>query len=1761
MMLTKLLTTVTLCALVLTGCDSGPIDEEKSSQTLAFNDAGPVSMFVGESIENPATGQGTGSITYASSDTAVATVSNVGTVSALSAGQAIITASIAADDTFNGRTELFILYVSAPGTTSQTLTFATPTSVTGTVDDVIANAATGQGTGAVTYASSDTAVATVDTAGSITLLTGGTSTITASIAADTQWAAQSNTYELTSNKKVQTLTFATPTSVTGTVDDVIANAATGQGTGAVTYASSDTAVATVDTAGSITLLTGGTSTITASIAADTQWAAQSNTYELTSNKKVQTLTFATPTSLTGTIDDIFANPATGQGSGTVTYSSSNDAVATVDIYGGILMLSAGNATITATIAADTQWAAQSNTYELTSNKKVQTLALADTGPIALFVGNSLNNVALGEGTGTVSYASSDDNIASVSNTGKVTAVSAGQATITATIATDTIFLPQSDTYIVNVSAAGTTSQTLSFATPTSLTGTIDDIFANPATGQGSGTVTYSSSNDAVATVDIYGGILMLSAGNATITATIAADAVYALATNSFDVSVTKKVATYAFNDGGPVSILLTNSYTNAITGTGGTITFTSSDPSIASVDPVTGQVTATTLTGDAVITATMVEDSQWQAASWNYDVHTRYFEEMLFEYETWEVPPSVNATIGCAAGACPATYFKRAFLRNEGGHSPQITYVSSDTTIASVDSVSGVVTMLKEGLVTITASALEDSEYIAATGSYQLTLTKSMMIYSFIDSLGNPLDPLFDGNATLEGTVDDVVTITVMSEGGAPDLWTSSNTAVATVSNGTVTMLTGGTATISASNAGDTYWKAASNSFELTVNKFDQTITEYRPEADGNSFNLMLSDGLQLIDPATKDSSATIVYSSTDSSVAYIADVTPNAPEEGRLFAAKLGNALVTITIPADDRFNAWTRNYGVSVIAQVAPAYTNTGTVYAILGTDFENPLLVSDANLPSTPTMTTAGIITINADGTFTPIGTGVTTITATLEKETRTGTYTAYSSFDVNVVGHTAYIAAQRDPRLASTTVTTPASIDGVSAYFTQEQGCDAIANSPACSGHSGPLTTSDSADLLYAGINTLPSYLTLKHGDYRTRETEIAIGYMGTSGSLASGIFTARHSPQVTELNGEFYLIGGENIGGLKDFNNPSYARNDVWKSTDGTHWTLLTANAPFTTRYQHQVVAFQNKLWVIGGWNELDTANNHLPIWSSVDGINWVNENASPAFSSRAGHTVTEFDSKLWLINGMNEVEDAQNDIWSSSDGVNWTLEATNPFPARYEHQVTNFNGALWLIGGSDINGDMLSDIWSSADGVNWTLVNDQPAFGPKSNHELIQFDNRLWVLGGVANSWNDVQNDVWSSSDGYSWTQENRFQPTFSKRSDFGTLVVNGKLWAIGGFNGQGCCANVLGDIWSTTDGARWVDETPVLRFSPRSNHQVTEFKGKLWTIGGLTASGIYSNEVWSSLDGIDWRQVATKGSADGLLTNNNMFVGRSEHQVLVHDDKLWVIGGRNGDSALNNLNDVWSSVDGAVWIRTSPEKYVTGSGWVPSALNNQLGKIRNHQIVPYVYASSAAKELVILGGTDDVSDALGEYRLGGTAGEIWEPALPMPRREGHQATLLNRSGQTPIIVVTGGKNNTGFSFIKTTRIAYDDPTGWNWSEPSLGDANDIAVNGRTEHQATAFVNSTGNPTLYLSGGIDSAGTSSGNLWESNDGLTWTPVLLAAPWGARSEHQMVVFNNRLWVIGGKAADGTVLNDIWASDNYGRSWQEQVSFNVTFASEP
>ena len=84
-----------------------------------------------------------------------------------------------------------------------------------------------------------------------------------------------------------------------------------------------------------------------------------------------------------------------------------------------------------------------------------------------------------------------------------------------------------------------------------------------------------------------------------------------------------------------------------------------------------------------------------------------------------------------------------------------------------------------------------------------------------------------------------------------------------------------------------------------------------------------------------------------------------------------------------------------------------------------------------------------------------------------------------------------------------------------------------------------------------------------------------------------------------LGGKMWILGGiENyyFGTKKDL------LNDVWSSADGSQWNPATHKAPWTPRAYHAVLAFNNKLWVLGGGNYLPTYEAHNDVWSSPDGI-------------------------------------------------------------------------------------------------------------------------------------------------------------------------------------------------------------------------------------------------------------------------------------------------------------------------------------------------------------------------------------------------------------------------------------------------------------------------------------------------------------------------------------------------------------------------------
>jgi hypothetical protein len=79
------------------------------------------------------------------------------------------------------------------------------------------------------------------------------------------------------------------------------------------------------------------------------------------------------------------------------------------------------------------------------------------------------------------------------------------------------------------------------------------------------------------------------------------------------------------------------------------------------------------------------------------------------------------------------------------------------------------------------------------------------------------------------------------------------------------------------------------------------------------------------------------------------------------------------------------------------------------------------------------------------------------------------------------------------------------------------------------------------------------------------------------------------------------------------------------------------------------------------------------------------------------------------------------------------------------------------------------------------------------------------------------------------------------------------------------------------------------------------------------------------------------------------------------------------------------------------------------------------------------------------------------------------------------------------------------------------------------------------------NRMWVIGGGTYDIRTFNNDVWSSPDGITWTQVLADAPWTPRQFHNTTVFDNKIWVFaGGDAASQGGLNDVWYSPN-GVDW--------------
>jgi uncharacterized protein YjdB len=379
---------------------------------------------------------------WSSSNSGVASVSTAGVAMGVTAGSATITA---ASGTIQGTASLTVNSAgggaSGPTLTSISITPQITSIAVNTTQQLAATGSYSDGsskdiTTVVAWNSSSGVVASVDVNGLLTGVAAGSATITATLGTVTQSLA------ITVNAPTITSISVSPGDLTmpiGVSQKYVATAIYSDGSSAdltsgVTWSSSASAVASVDSTGLATTLAEGTTTVTASAGGFTD---SSTLTVVAAHLQSITVSPATATMAIGTLESFTATGAFDDGSTqlltSVSWSSSATNLLGVNSSGVATAIGAGTITVTASsggisgTASVTVTAATLVSITLSpANSSMPIGATKQFTATGKFSDNSTQDITL-----TAIWSSSSATVATTNDQGLVTSMAAGSATISA----------------------------------------------------------------------------------------------------------------------------------------------------------------------------------------------------------------------------------------------------------------------------------------------------------------------------------------------------------------------------------------------------------------------------------------------------------------------------------------------------------------------------------------------------------------------------------------------------------------------------------------------------------------------------------------------------------------------------------------------------------------------------------------------------------------------------------------------------------------------------------------------------------------------------------------------------------------------------------------------------------------------------------------------------------------------------------------------------------------------------------------------------------------------------------------------------------------------------------------------------------------------------------------------------------------------------------------------------------------------------------
>ena len=658
---------------------------------------------------------------WSSSNTAVATINNSGLVTAVSSGTATISYMVT---NANGCTTTATKDITIHA--NPVVAAITGNSALCVGSTTILSSAT---TGGV-WSSSNTSIATINaTTGVVTGVSAGVATMSYSV-------TNSNNCTTVVTKDITVNANPTVAAITGNAGVCVGNTTTlSNVTVGGTWSSSNTAVATIDaTTGELTAITAGTTTISYTV-------TNSNNCTTTVTKHITVYGNPMLSPIAGgAVVCVGANLALSNPTIGGVWSSSNTAVATISSTGQVTGVSSGTATITYTYT-------NSNGCSSSVSKVISVYDSPTVSPITMTCSCS-GNICVGQSiilsSATVGgvWGCGNTNVATISSTGVVTAVAPGTAivsytvtnangcsttvtqtitvhayppvpTITASGPTDicvgsTVILSSSSTignqwYKDGVAIAGATAQAYTVNSSGSYSVTVTNAnncssaaasatvvtvsaypSVSPITGSSSLCVgqqttlanatsggVWTSSNTAVATINnTTGQVTAIASGTTTISYTVTNAAGCSKAV-TYNITINALPSLSAIAGNPILCVGAAATFSNATSGG----TWSSSNTSVATINATTGQVTAIA-SGTTTISYSVTNTNNCSAT--------------VTQVVSVEAKPIISP-IACATNLCTGST-AMATSATSGG-----TWSSSNTSVATIDAVTGQITGISSG--------------------------------------------------------------------------------------------------------------------------------------------------------------------------------------------------------------------------------------------------------------------------------------------------------------------------------------------------------------------------------------------------------------------------------------------------------------------------------------------------------------------------------------------------------------------------------------------------------------------------------------------------------------------------------------------------------------------------------------------------------------------------------------------------------------------------------------------------------------------------------------------------------------------------------------------------------------------------------------------------------------------------------------------------------------------------------------------------------